>query len=651
MTESVPTVSRSAHGLSSSACVACRQRKTKCDRRRPTCSFCQKYDFDCTYLLPRKAGLRAGYVSQLEQRIAELEARFESFQQEVWQSLPQSQGDAVATAPCLQMKMGDPSVPRVPEVAQVSEPSSHFSPGNGAPADVAHPHDEDDPLTLVAEPLKLTQAMAAEYCAIWFEKYHPWFPILHQPSLVEYCQQWDPTSGATSSLRRLQAIVAVILPDHCPDTRLTPARRRQWSQQLRNEVLLAAMHNLCMENLQALLIISIAEYGDGNLSEFWNLMALCKRMGTQLGLRDLVAHNCQNFGVSFSQAPPRMLSVPTTAIELEEKTRAFWAAEALDSVSTLGVAWNLGVSKPELAASLPCSDDIWGFSEALIAMYRFGGVDSPSCFSLFVRLATRDLWHVHHFLQQSYYSQPSSADATAAAVDIPSNSRQRECMVVDQQLLEWQQDFQRLLTVSTPPYTDLYSYSTTESSQAKHPNTILIQCTVDSAIISLYQRYLIPAVRPYDDGTAVVDERRDSVASAPPQPWKHAADRCQQSCDHMAEVLRNASDEVLTNVNPLIIYSIFVAGRFSIAYYHTIGTEVPSKTHFLIYALTVCGKRWPLARQLRHVLDAAMWERSASASTANPLPNEFYDLQYHALDIAEALKRWDEAIQGAMPTN
>ncbi|GKZ21808.1 hypothetical protein AbraIFM66951_008728 [Aspergillus brasiliensis] len=645
MSQSPQIVPPTAHGSSASACLVCRQRKTKCDRQRPTCSFCQKYDLDCAYTPPRKSGLRAGYVSHLEQRIAQLETQFKCFQQEVWRCIPQLSADVVPS-PFLETDERASSLPGVPEVPQSTSqvPSGDSISGSLAQGgDFAV--DSGNPPGLVAEHLELTQAMAVEYCAIWFEKYHPWFPILHQPSLVEYCQRWGSSTGANSLRTRLQAMAAVILSDPSLDAKSTAAQRRQWSDKFRREVLVSAMHDLCMENLQALLIVSIAKYGDGNLSEFWNQMALCKRMGTQLGLRDLVTYNCQNFGVPSSQAPPRMLSVPATAIELEEKIRAFWAAEALDSVSTLGVAWNLGVSKPELAANLPCSDDIWGFPESLIAMYRFGGADSPSCFSLFVRLVTRDLWHVHHFLQQSYYSQPSTSDA--AAGELHSNSRRSDCMRVDEQLLEWQQDFQRLLTVNTPPYTDLYSYlsTTNDSSPAQHPNTILIQCTVDSAIISLYQRYLIPVAPP--SGETVAREEGDGDGA--PQPWKHAADRCQQSCNHMAEVLRNASDAILGNINPLIIYSIFNAGRFSIAYHHRIGTEIPSKTHFLVYALTVCGQRWPLARQLRHVLDAAMWGRSTLSSTANPLPAEFYDLQYHALDIAEALRQWYAAVESVLP--
>ena len=52
------------------SCYLCRQRKTKCDRILPRCGFCIKAKVECQYVSkPKKRGLRAGYVSQLESRI------------------------------------------------------------------------------------------------------------------------------------------------------------------------------------------------------------------------------------------------------------------------------------------------------------------------------------------------------------------------------------------------------------------------------------------------------------------------------------------------------------------------------------------------------------------------------------------------------
>lgn len=49
-------------------------------------------------------------------------------------------------------------------------------------------------------------------------------------------------------------------------------------------------------------------------------------MAIQLGLRDLVAHHCSNFNC-VSTLPPRMLTIPESLVNREEKIRAYWTAE------------------------------------------------------------------------------------------------------------------------------------------------------------------------------------------------------------------------------------------------------------------------------------------------------------------------------------
>jgi hypothetical protein len=83
-------------------------------------------------------------------------------------------------------------------------------------------------------------------------------------------------------------------------------------------------------------------------------------MGTQLGLRDLVANKYDNFN-KLSTLPPRMIPVPTSLIEQEEKIRAYWMTEVLDSMSSLGAGWNLSLSRPENEAFLPCNETVWAF--------------------------------------------------------------------------------------------------------------------------------------------------------------------------------------------------------------------------------------------------------------------------------------------------
>jgi hypothetical protein len=55
-------------------------------------------------------------------------------------------------------------------------------------------------------------------------------------------------------------------------------------------------------------------------------MLIRARMGIQLGLRDLVEHQCTNFN-QISNLPPRMLPLPSSLVNKEEKIRAYWMTE------------------------------------------------------------------------------------------------------------------------------------------------------------------------------------------------------------------------------------------------------------------------------------------------------------------------------------
>ncbi|KAL4871120.1 hypothetical protein BDV12DRAFT_194766 [Aspergillus spectabilis] len=95
----------------------------------------------------------------------------------------------------------------------------------------------------------------------------------------------------------------------------------------------------------------------------------------------------------------------------------------------------------------------------------------------------------------------------------------------------------------------------------------------------------------------------------------------------MASILRTANDTNLRTTTPLIIYSIFVAARFAIISQQTIGQPesgtISQDINTILHALGLLSERWLLASQ-----------------GLGTLPAEFWDVQYLALDIAEALRRW-----------
>lgn len=329
----------------------------------------------------------------------------------------------------------------------------------------------------------------------------------------------------------------------------------------------------------------------------------------QLGLRDMVVNYCINYGKP-SIIPPRMLSMPSTIIDYEERVRAFWITEILDSTSTLGVAWNFHIPRPEINVWTPCGDDMWILPEGLISMLPFGTPDTPGSFSLYVRLVSNELWHVHNFLQQP-------CDMTIPEV---CARRQAKCQSVYQRLLKWQSEFENVAQANSPPKS-----TSTGISPSLSANVVLTYCTLDTAIIALYQRSVI--ILGPTEGTTEVSHQSTS--------------RCLQACNHMVSILRIVEDEDLQCMSPQLIACVFVVARFYIMHARAMNTDVPMKLDFLKYVLKACGHRWPLARRLKKVLSAGTMGQDTATYKA-PLPEQFYDLQYSWPDIDDALQSWAE---------
>ncbi|KAK0886760.1 hypothetical protein LTR02_017849 [Friedmanniomyces endolithicus] len=228
---------------------------------------------------------------------------------------------------------------------------------------------------------------------------------------------------------------------------MTKERRHEVVSGLQKEILVHTSTNLSLSSLQAALIVAIVDYGAGNLHAFWNGIAVCKRVGTHLGLLDLVSNNGDNYN-KISSVPPRMLALPHTVIEQEERIRAFWMTEVLDNVSTLGTGWNLSVSPVESHALLPCNEIVWAFPERTVDGSSPLNLECSSLLSLYVTLVTRSLAKVHESLRQEF-DHSSLAHQT---------QQQERCMALDTSLEEWRQSKEVVETLSShsPTHDPLY---------------------------------------------------------------------------------------------------------------------------------------------------------------------------------------------------
>ncbi|KAF4627586.1 hypothetical protein G7Y89_g10563 [Cudoniella acicularis] len=530
-------------------------------------------------------------------------------------------------------------------ISQTTSPSSiTFTPqGNHDPALYGtSPGSQSDRPGLELDLLSLPLGTLNDLCNAWFERYHPWFPILHKLSVLGAVQNTVPLSDSPLFIV-LKALVAVTLPHWCLSSPLSREERRRLSESFREQVILQAISNLSLGSLQAVLIVTIIDYGAGKLSEFWNLVALCKRIGVQLGLRDLVANQGDNFN-KISTLPPRMLPAPTSLIEQEEKIRAYWMTEVLDSMSSLGAGWNLSLSRPENEAWFPCNEAVWAFPENATAFSSFGDTEVSSAFSIYLNLVTHQLYQVHVFLQQSY-------DATSA---IDRTRWQAQCIIVDEALNKWRNSElnSQGLNFGASDSTTVLSAVTYDASvfvfvtSFLSPNwKFILTNTHFSAIIALHQRLALPP-----KGLGEVHG-----------PWYHAIQRCLSACDEMSTIIRVIDDADLENMSPHMIFCIFVAARFfigkeanislkmspinnDIVHAKILSVEIPRSLDLLIYGLKTCGQRWYFARRLVKVIYIAIAEKQVPIFKSS-LPQQFYDLQYSSLDIDHALSVWaDDSI-------
>jgi hypothetical protein len=138
--------------------------------------------------------------------------------------------------------------------------------------DIPHPRHDN----LVHDAREPSHDVMVGLVKIWFDNYHSWHPLLHQPSLEECLQSQGGREDDTHSLI-FKAIAAVVIPSSYANLNLSQADRSSWSKSLRSQVLFSAIGQVSFHGLQAMLILTVLDYGNGDLSQFWNLIGICQR--------------------------------------------------------------------------------------------------------------------------------------------------------------------------------------------------------------------------------------------------------------------------------------------------------------------------------------------------------------------------------------
>ncbi|KAJ5098886.1 hypothetical protein N7532_005887 [Penicillium argentinense] len=566
------------------ACLVCRHRKVACDRRRPRCGLCDKNGFECEYKArDHRPGLRAGYVSQLEKRVEDLERKMEKVVGRLSEEPSHTQTETNNVSSTIRepptLDFGNAETLRTPQSNAVRM--------------------ETDPSPLVASPQDLLiEPLRYELQMVWLQRYHPWFPILHHTSVS---QAFSEATSTQCLLRK--AIEAVTIWD-IPG--ITWEQKQISSTTLRQEVISSAMESLNLRCIQALLILSILFWGEGKWLPYSNLTAMCQRLSQQLSLPTVA-------GVA--RAQPSKMSTRDAAtsqpeIDHEERLRTFWMIEMLDSIFALGFTSNLSTSKIPLGAKFPCSDSIWALQDPFREGVSFQNLRYSSGLSMCISLCTVELGAVHRF-QQSV----AETDGAAGGLEWQSAAQR-----LDERLTIWREEF----------VAAVFRLINTESPQDARAEMeifiVLTNCVLNMGVITLLQ-----SQTSLPDG---VGSQTDS--------WPYANHRCMYACENMAAKIRRMEEDELKNCSPCLILPIFVAARFYIVHTKCLRADVSVNLHSLAYSLHICGHRWPLAKMFESVIRTAVAEHRTPIPQS-ALPIEFYDLRFSVVEICHILQEWSDS--------
>ncbi|EXJ57844.1 uncharacterized protein A1O5_12402 [Cladophialophora psammophila CBS 110553] len=576
--------------MGSIRCHLCRQRKTKCDRRLPHCSFCVKAKVRCQYVTKtKKRGLRAGYVSQLENRIGSyshpLRRRYgltllpESLEQEVERFKHERTTSSTATAtpnpilsPPLAATATAQSIDLSPSQNSISNtPSvSHVQPlksdGPQAESDVA-----------VADLMTLSHAYLHTLADSWFKETQPWYPILSRQHIQSALDSLPlPLSHIDDVV--LKAVIALQIAYSSQAICLGYHGRHRLSQYLRSQVVNEAFSKASLKSVQALLIIAILDYGSDNIPSTFSLLAVCRRMCENIGLfRKLL--NQMQLQSPAQVGPPAIgsntgdeLAIPLT-----------WASLAMDAVSTLGISWR------DVSAAV---------MDHLSSVAYVSTPDLRDSFRSHTHLAAIGLQPLHNFLYDHEQGRYEQAQGQAFAT----------CDEIYHNLMNY---------VRAQPST---SYTLLADGLIDFdPNLVLTSILSHASVVILYAR--------------LIEVDGSSCNEIPLQ-------RCHKACEDIALALRSISDADAELSTPLLGTMLFVAARFKLLIYRKTNQQREPIFDTLMHGISMCGRRWAVARRQDIVLRAAIVE--VDTGNDSSLPAIFWNVKKSHLDISEELKEWIE---------
>ncbi|KAK4199078.1 putative binuclear zinc transcription factor [Triangularia verruculosa] len=363
-----PSGSGAGAGYEPLACVSCRTRKLKCDRRKPICTRCARSSGECHYPESRrKPAFKRRNVRELEERLAQVEGLLKNV------SKRRASGEARTSASSTSQ---GPSQP--PSLGPSQEPSPA-----GLEADSSHINLDDlfsdpsfqDPSSWFSQPAATEGFSAtADSPPSWdlfglgqfeslppfqmiedlhdsfFSIHYSFLPIIHKD---KYLASFHRPPHMRPPMCLQYAIWTMASNGHPKYGCYHEALYRRARQYLEaDELKGSGEHFISVSHAQAWALIAADEARRMLFTRAALSAARCVRIVGMMGL-----HRLDNTAIDEEHPIAPMIPPPKGWVELEERRRVFWGAFCIDSYAGISTGWPTLIDTTEVTTHLPASED------------------------------------------------------------------------------------------------------------------------------------------------------------------------------------------------------------------------------------------------------------------------------------------------------
>ncbi|KAF9210068.1 heme binding [Haplosporangium sp. Z 27] len=369
------------------ACDPCRKKKVKCDGIKPRCANCAKINANCTYLPSmKKRGPRQGYIELLEKRLDKMEQMLqhgpavidpELLESKATFNSPLRPGNRHSLSPGSEgHDQNEPSAKGDADERYFGTTSGFsllyddyenltkngrqvMGPKYSLPPTMAHKDRPKNPIYGIKDEVPRKEILE-HLIELFFDSIYFQIPIIHPGTFMK---QYKEGKVSPNLLNAMCAAVARF-SDH-PDVVTTPAflAGEPFATNVRG-MLVDSIDIPTVSNVQALVFLSMYEYGAARGPRAWMFGGMAVRQAQELGLN--------------REDSSPVFHLKGDWVMRETRRRTFWACFMLDVLASSSSGRPRMMDERDCEVLLPSEDEDWCDERPVVTEMLYDGEDSSS---------------------------------------------------------------------------------------------------------------------------------------------------------------------------------------------------------------------------------------------------------------------------------